>query len=107
MDINIGIDTKNREQIAAALSKVQADTYTQVSNLRFFVERTELNEILVIVIEDMSSNGWEDGSHDVFYDTRGLVSQISVANEGDLRVRHARPEHEGHRADRDRASCSE
>jgi starvation-inducible DNA-binding protein len=28
MEINIGIDTKNREQIATALSKVQADTYT-------------------------------------------------------------------------------
>src|SRR6478752_6889167 len=28
MDINIGIDGKTREQIAAALSKVQADTYT-------------------------------------------------------------------------------
>jgi starvation-inducible DNA-binding protein len=28
MDINIGIDAKTREQIAAALSKVQADTYT-------------------------------------------------------------------------------
>jgi starvation-inducible DNA-binding protein len=28
MDINIGIDPKNREQIATALSKVQADTYT-------------------------------------------------------------------------------
>ena len=28
MDINIGIDLKNREQIATALSKVQADTYT-------------------------------------------------------------------------------
>lgn len=28
MEINIGIDTKNREQIASALSKVQADTYT-------------------------------------------------------------------------------
>ena len=28
MDINIGIETKNREQIALALSKVQADTYT-------------------------------------------------------------------------------
>jgi hypothetical protein len=28
MDINIGIDSKNREQITAALSKVQADTYT-------------------------------------------------------------------------------
>jgi starvation-inducible DNA-binding protein len=28
MDINIGIDSKNREQIATALSKVQADTYT-------------------------------------------------------------------------------
>jgi len=27
MEINIGIDSKNREQIAAALSKVQADTY--------------------------------------------------------------------------------
>jgi hypothetical protein len=26
MEINIGIDTKNREQIATALSKVQADT---------------------------------------------------------------------------------
>jgi starvation-inducible DNA-binding protein len=28
MEINIGIDPKQREQIAAALSKVQADTYT-------------------------------------------------------------------------------
>jgi starvation-inducible DNA-binding protein len=28
MEINIGIDSKNREQIVAALSKVQADTYT-------------------------------------------------------------------------------
>ena len=28
MEINIGIDSKNREQIATALSKVQADTYT-------------------------------------------------------------------------------
>ena len=28
MDINIGIDAKNREQIATSLSKVQADTYT-------------------------------------------------------------------------------
>ena len=28
MEINIGIDPKNREQIATALSKVQADTYT-------------------------------------------------------------------------------
>ncbi len=28
MEINIGIDTKNREQIAGALSKVLADTYT-------------------------------------------------------------------------------
>jgi len=28
MEINIGIDSKNREQIAGALSKVQADTYT-------------------------------------------------------------------------------
>ena len=28
MEINIGIDPKNREQIAGALSKVQADTYT-------------------------------------------------------------------------------
>jgi starvation-inducible DNA-binding protein len=28
MDIDIGIDAKSREQIAAALSKVQADTYT-------------------------------------------------------------------------------
>ena len=28
MDINIGIDAKNREQLATALSKVQADTYT-------------------------------------------------------------------------------
>ena len=28
MDINIGIEPKAREQIAAALSKVQADTYT-------------------------------------------------------------------------------
>ena len=28
LDINIGIDAKNREQIALALSKVQADTYT-------------------------------------------------------------------------------
>ena len=28
MEINIGIDTKHREQIAGALSKVQADTYT-------------------------------------------------------------------------------
>ncbi len=28
MDIDIGIDRKSREQIAAALSKVQADTYT-------------------------------------------------------------------------------
>jgi starvation-inducible DNA-binding protein len=28
MDINIGIDAKNREQIATALSRVQADTYT-------------------------------------------------------------------------------
>lgn len=28
MEINIGIDAKNREQIANALSKVQADTYT-------------------------------------------------------------------------------
>jgi starvation-inducible DNA-binding protein len=28
MEINIGIDTKNREQIANALAKVQADTYT-------------------------------------------------------------------------------
>src|SRR5271157_3314578 len=28
MEINIGIDAKNREQLAIALSKVQADTYT-------------------------------------------------------------------------------
>jgi starvation-inducible DNA-binding protein len=28
MDINIGIDAKNRKQSATALSKVQADTYT-------------------------------------------------------------------------------
>jgi len=28
MEINIGIDTKNREQIAGALSKVLADTFT-------------------------------------------------------------------------------
>jgi starvation-inducible DNA-binding protein len=28
MEINIGIDRNNREQIANALSKVQADTYT-------------------------------------------------------------------------------
>src|SRR5271165_2152935 len=28
MDINIGIEPKAREQIASALSKVQADTYT-------------------------------------------------------------------------------
>ncbi len=28
MEINIGIDTKNRELIASALSKVEADTYT-------------------------------------------------------------------------------
>ena len=28
MEINIGIDTKHREEIATALSKVQADTYT-------------------------------------------------------------------------------
>lgn len=28
MNIDIGIDSKNREQIAMALSKVQADTYT-------------------------------------------------------------------------------
>jgi starvation-inducible DNA-binding protein len=28
MEINIGIDQKNREQIAGAVSKVQADTYT-------------------------------------------------------------------------------
>ncbi len=28
MDIDIGIDNKSREQIAGALSKVQADTYT-------------------------------------------------------------------------------
>jgi starvation-inducible DNA-binding protein len=28
MNIDIGIDAKNREQIATALSKVQADTYT-------------------------------------------------------------------------------
>jgi len=28
MEINIGIDAKNREQLAGALSKVQADTYT-------------------------------------------------------------------------------
>ena len=28
MDINIGIETKDREQIASGLSKVLADTYT-------------------------------------------------------------------------------
>lgn len=28
MEIDIGIDTKNREQLATVLSKVQADTYT-------------------------------------------------------------------------------